>query len=84
MNPVLEGKNFVGNCTRPAGSGPIIVRVNGMPSGRVILDMSTQTLLLTSFTFANVTREDNGAVFTCVKVNLEVIASLTLEVLCEL
>ena len=72
----------MGNCTRPTGDSAISVRVNGLV-GQVNVDASTQTLTLTSFTFPNVTRRDNGAVFTCVLPNNIVIASLTLEVECE-
>ena len=73
----------MGNCTRQiGGTSGISVLVNGVV-GLVIVDGSTQTLTLTSFTFPNVTRRDNGAVFTCVLADDSVIASLTLEVLCE-
>ena len=83
MNPVIEESDFMGNCTRPSGgSSAINVRVNGI-YGLVIMDLATQTLTFTSFTIPNVTRRDNGAVFTCVVATSVVIASLTLEVLCE-
>ena len=83
MNPVGEGSDFMGNCTIQTGTGLIDVHVNGV-AGLAIVDDTTQTLSLTSFTYPNVTRGDNGAVFTCViQPSSIVIASLTLHVLCE-
>ena len=73
----------MGTCTRPSGGAAIYVYVNGV-AGLVIVDTATQTPLLTSFTFPNVTRSDNGSVFMCVAPpSIDVIASFTLEVLCE-
>ena len=57
MNPVVEGDDYMGRCTRPSGNGAILVYVNGV-EGLVIVDYSTQTPLLTSFTYPNVTRSD--------------------------
>ena len=83
MNPVGEGSDFMGNCTRETGDSTIDVLVNGVAELATV-DSSTQTLTLTSFTYPNVTRRDNGAVFTCViPPSSIVIASLTLHVLCE-
>ena len=48
-----------------------------------LVNVDAQTLTLTSFTFTNVTRRDDGAVFTCVLADDTVIASLTLGVVCE-
>ena len=73
------------NCTRSSEDayGAMSVLVDGV-AGLVIVDTSTLTPFLTSFTFPNVTRSDNGAVFTCVAPpSSTVIASLTLTVLCE-
>ena len=81
INPVLEGNDFMATCIRPNETGAIFVRVNDV-AGLVILIQ--QTLFSIFFTFPNVSRKDNGAVFTCVvPPGSTVIASLTLAVLCK-
>ena len=84
-NPVREGGDFKGNCTRPSGSSLIDVNVVGGDPSRL-----TETALSptrTDFTYSDVTPEDNGTIFNCVfqlnATTVITLASVVLEVECK-
>ena len=65
-NPVIEGNNFVFNCTNPSGMATITYTVDGLSTGPDYDRVNpTTALTYTLFTFPNVTRSDTGIVFSC-------------------
>ena len=86
-NPTIAGRNVMINCTTGDVVSGITLRFNDVqPSTNPKVTITSQMATYTIFTFANVTRSDNGLNISCtieVGGNVRTLGHAILDVQCE-